>query len=98
MNFIENIVTAAQQTLSVISSFHWYDALDILFVAFILYQGIKLIRETRAFQLAKGLVAVGIVYFIANIVGMKATSFIFSRLFADVLILVIDRNLVITVK
>ena len=89
MNFIENIVTAAQQTLSVISSFHWYDALDILFVAFILYQGIKLIRETRAFQLAKGLVAVGIVYFIANIVGMKATSFIFSRLFADVLILVI---------
>ena len=51
MNFIESIVTAAQQTLSVISSFHWYDVIDILFVAFILYQGIKLIRETRAFQL-----------------------------------------------
>lgn len=89
MNFIENIVTAAQQTLSVISSFHWYDLLDILFVAFILYQAIKLIRETRAFQLAKGLVAVGIVYLVANIVGMKATSFLFSRLFADVLILLI---------
>ncbi|MBQ6265099.1 MAG: diadenylate cyclase CdaA [Clostridia bacterium] len=89
MNFIENIVTAAQQTLSVISSFHWYDVIDILFVAFILYQGIKLIRETRAFQLAKGLVAVGMVYLIANVIGMKATSFIFSRLFADVLILLI---------
>ena len=89
MNFIENIVTAAQKTLSVISSFHWYDLLDILFVAFILYQAIKLIRETRAFQLAKGLVAVGIVYLVANIVGMKATSFLFSRLFADVLILLI---------
>ncbi len=89
MNLIENIVTAAQQTLSVISSFHWYDVLDILFVAFILYQGIKLIRETRAFQLAKGLVAVGVVYFIANIIGMRATSFIFNRLFADVLILLI---------
>ena len=89
MNLIENIVTAAQKTLSVISSFHWYDVLDILFVAFILYQGIKLIRETRAFQLAKGLVAVGVVYFIANIIGMRATSFIFNRLFADVLILLI---------
>ncbi len=89
MNFIESIVTAAQQTLSVISSFHWYDVIDILFVAFILYQGIKLIRETRAFQLAKGLVAVGVVYLVANIIGMKATSFIFSRLFADVLILLI---------
>ena len=89
MNLIENIVTAAQQALSVISSFHWYDVIDILFVAFILYQGIKLIRETRAFQLAKGLVAVGVVYLIANIIGMKATSFIFSRLFADVLILLI---------
>ncbi|MBR6004872.1 MAG: diadenylate cyclase CdaA [Clostridia bacterium] len=89
MNFIDNIVTAAQQTLSVVSSFHWYDLLDILFVAFILYQAIKLIRETRAFQLAKGLVAVGIVYLVANIVGMKATSFLFSRLFADVLILLI---------
>ena len=89
MNLIENIVTATQQALSVISSFHWYDVIDILFVAFILYQGIKLIRETRAFQLAKGLVAVGVVYLIANIIGMKATSFIFSRLFADVLILLI---------
>ena len=40
--------------LSVFSTFGISDALDILFVAVIIYGCIRIIRETRAMQLAKG--------------------------------------------
>ena len=33
-----------------------WDILDILIVAFVIYKGVKLVRETRAVQLIKGLV------------------------------------------
>ena len=39
--------------LSVFSTFGISDALDILFVAIIIYGCIRIIRETRAMQLAK---------------------------------------------
>ena len=41
--------------LSVFSTFGISDALDILFVAVIIYGRIRIIRETRAMQLAKGI-------------------------------------------
>ena len=37
------------------STFEWKDALDILVMAFLIYQGIKLVRETRAAPLVKGI-------------------------------------------
>ena len=41
--------------LGLIKSFQVTDALDIILVSFILYNAIKLVRETRAEQLIKGL-------------------------------------------
>lgn len=42
--------------LAIIRQFGITDALDVLLVSFIIYSGIKLIRETRAGQLVKGLI------------------------------------------
>jgi diadenylate cyclase len=89
MSLIENIITIFEQMGSVISSFSFIDLIDILFVSFIIYHAVKLIRETRAFQLAKGLAIVAVVYFIVNVTDMRASSFLFSRLLSDVLILLI---------
>lgn len=42
--------------IQLISQFRFLDALDIILVTFIIYSGIKLVRETRAGQLVKGII------------------------------------------
>lgn len=65
------------------------DILDICLIAFILYNGIKLIRETRAFQLVKGLILLGVVYMIISLIGMQASSYIFRMVFQNIFIVLI---------
>jgi len=73
----------------VILSFRLPDFLDIILVAFILYNALKFIRETRAFQLAKGIVLFGIVYLLISLLNMQASEYIFGRLFSDFIIVLI---------
>ncbi|MGN0573367.1 MAG: diadenylate cyclase CdaA [Acutalibacteraceae bacterium] len=65
------------------------DFLDICLVAFILYNGIKLIRETRAFQLAKGLLLLGVAYLLIYQLDMQASSYIFRVIFQNIFIVLI---------
>ncbi len=58
--------------LSVFRSMTFIDVLDILFLAIILYWVIKLVRETRAEQLVKGLVLLAAILFILNQFEFKA--------------------------
>ena len=58
--------------VSVFRSITFIDVLDILFLAVILYWVIKLVRETRAEQLVKGLVVLAAVLFILNQFEFKA--------------------------
>ena len=60
------------------------DILDICLVAFIVYNGIKLIRKTRAFQLVKGLLLLGAGYLVINALNMEASSYIFEFVFEKV--------------
>lgn len=65
------------------------DILDIAFVAFVLYNGIKLIRETRAFQLVKGLLFLGVIYLFVSQLEMQASSYIFRFVFQNIFIILI---------
>ena len=65
------------------------DILDVCFVAFILYNGIKLIRDTRAFQLVKGLILLGFLYLVINMLKMEASSYIFEFLFKNIFIILV---------
>ena len=65
------------------------DILDIAVVAFILYNGIKLIRETRAFQLVKGLLLFGAFYVLVSQLEMQASSYIFRFVFQNIFIILI---------
>lgn len=51
------------------------DAVDIALVAFIIYKGIQLVRETRAVQLVKGLLLLVIAYNLSLWLNLKAMSF-----------------------
>lgn len=87
MTFFDNISEFFTKVLSL--SFAWYDVLDILLVAFVIYQGIKLIRETRAFQLVKGLLLLALIYAVVYIVGMQASSYLFQVVFKNIFIILV---------
>lgn len=66
------------------------DIFDILIVAVLIYQLIKLIKETRAIQLLKGIFALVALYFVAYALQLRALKFILENLLATgVLALVI---------
>jgi diadenylate cyclase len=70
-----------QTILSVVKTIQVTDIIDILLVAFLLYKGIQLIRETRAEQLIKGILLFVLAYYISTVVGLKAMSFILINIF-----------------
>ncbi len=66
------------------------DYLDILVVAFIIYQLAKLVKETRAVQLLKGIGALALVYIIAVVAELRTLRFVMNAVMATgVLALVI---------
>jgi diadenylate cyclase len=58
----------------------WRDAVDILAVAFIVYNLLLLIRGTRAVQMLLGLVFVGVVYYCAQIAELPTLQTILENL------------------
>ncbi len=70
-------------------SFGITDLLDIALIAFVVYSAIKLIRETRAFQLVKGLLLLGVAYLVIVQLDMQTSSYIFRFLFQNIFIILI---------
>ena len=65
------------------------DVLDVLLVAFVIYSAIKLIRETRAVQLAKGVFLFAIIYLVVSLLDMQASKYIMSFVFTNLIIILI---------
>ena len=86
---VEYLNAAVEWVMKLISSVRLADIIDIVIVAFLIYYVIKLVRQTRAFQLVKGFVYMGIIYFIVSAFNMSASSFIFSQLFRNIVIVMI---------
>jgi diadenylate cyclase len=63
MNFVFDIWNAF---LALVKSFTITDALDVIIVSFIIYNGIKLVRETRAGQLVKGIIILVLVWALSS--------------------------------
>lgn len=74
---------------SFIGSVEWYDIADIALVTFIIYYCIKLVRQTRAFHLVKGIVLVAIAFFVVSALNMSTASYLFSRIFSDIVIVLL---------
>ena len=83
LNYLEKIGDA-------LLSFNFLsDFLDILLVAFIIYEGIKLIRGSRTFQLIKGIAILGVVYALVKLFNMEACEYLLSVLFQNGLIILV---------
>ena len=78
-----------QKMWALLGSVEWYDIVDIILVAFVLYYCIKLVRQTRAFHLVKGIVFMGIIFLLVSALNMSAASYLFSRVFSDIVIVLL---------
>ncbi|MBR5246621.1 MAG: diadenylate cyclase CdaA [Clostridia bacterium] len=86
----ENFSEYFEQIKRAIISFNTIgDLLDVLLVAFVIYNGVKLIRETRAIQLAKGVILLGVVYFFVSLFNMETSKYILSLVFGNLLIILV---------
>ena len=67
----------------IIKSFGIFDFIDISVVAYLIYHAIRLLRDTRAIQLIKGLAVMAGIYAVASISGMRSLSF-FDNLYLPI--------------
>ena len=70
-----------QLVLDLARSFTVKDILDVLLVALLIYGGIKLIRESRAMQVVKGIVFIMIIYFASDILELQMISALLTYVF-----------------
>ncbi len=86
MTYLEGIVSFFQQAVGVISSFRISDFLDICLVAFVVYSVVKLVRETRAIQLFKGILLFAVVYVVITVLEMQASSYLFKSVASNAIV------------
>lgn len=81
--------TLWNQIIVVFSTINLVDVLDIIAVAFIIYKGIQLVRETRAQQLLKGIVILLVIFLLAQWLDMVSLSWLLTKLFDYAIIAVV---------
>ncbi len=86
MTYFEQIVSFFQQAAGVITSFRFSDFLDICLVAFVVYSVVKLVRETRAIQLFKGILLFGLVYVVIIVLDMQASEYLFRSVATNAIV------------
>ncbi|MBQ0098130.1 MAG: diadenylate cyclase CdaA [Oscillospiraceae bacterium] len=74
---------------SIFKTFQFKDAVDIIVIAFIIYYLFRLIRQTRAGQLVKGVIILLIAYGISAIFDLTMVHFILRALFEFAVIIIV---------
>ncbi len=84
------ILSYIDKGLGALSSFNFMsDLLDVLLVTFVIYEGIKIIRGSRTFQVVKGIALLFVVFTIVKIANMEASEFLLGTLFENGLIILV---------
>ncbi len=72
------------------ASYSWlHDTLDILFVALFIYFIIRLVRDSRAEQLIKGIAFLGIMYLLAYLLKLTTVGYLLTAVFDNGLIVLV---------
>ncbi len=78
---MEYITTLFGAFISVMKTFGVADVLDVAVVSFIIYSLIKLVRETRAEQLVKGILILVLAYVLSSQLNLKMLSTLLNNFF-----------------
>lgn len=86
---MELLYPVGQTILSVARRFTLKDAVDILIVTFLLYELIKLVRETRAGQLVKGIFLAVALFLVSSYLDLLMVTSLLRAFFQSTLIVVV---------
>ncbi len=75
--------------VSIVKTFGFRDLVDIIAISFIIYNILKLIHETRAEQLLKGLIILLAVYMFSSVFGLTMLTYLLRMLFEFAVILLV---------
>lgn len=79
---MQTILTTLDSLLSAAQDFRFpLDLLDILLVSYLLYKGVKIIRETRAGQLVKGIILMLVMYAVAQLLELHTITWLLNKIF-----------------
>ena len=84
-----NVIDFFNRVLSVFSTFRFADFLDILLVAVVIYICVRILRESRAMQLVKGIIFIAVIYIVVNALQMEASAYIFRAIFSNILLIAV---------
>jgi len=85
--FFSRLWSGIVATLSTINIFT--SIVDIVLVAFVIYYLIKLVRDSRAEQLIKGILLLGVAYLLSILLELKAMTYLLQLLFDNALLVVV---------
>ncbi len=87
---MEGTVGVLERISGALMSFDFLsDLLDILLVTFIIYEGIRIIRGSRTFQLVKGLIIIVIIYGVISLANMEASAYLMRPLLNNGLLILV---------
>ncbi len=83
---VNALYTFWNQIVFALSSFRFFDIIDIVVVAWIIYKAIAFLRETRAGQLVKGLAVLLVVYLFAEWFELAVLRWLLSAIVSSAII------------
>ena len=87
---MNDLPTIWSRIVSVFFTYNWLsDTLDILLLTVTFYYILKLIRDTRAITVAKGILFFILAYVVVLLLDMKSSIFIFKQIFNNILVILI---------
>lgn len=75
--------------IAILKTFTFSDAIDIVLVSLIIYSLFKILRQTRAAQLVKGLAILGIAYALSILFDLTMVNFILTAIFEFAVIILV---------
>lgn len=88
MTILSDFSTFFSRVISIFSTYDWLsDTLDILLLTLLVYGLLSVIKDSRALTIAKGMVFFILAYVVVSLLDMKASIFLFRKVFDNILIL-----------
>ncbi|MBQ5841176.1 MAG: diadenylate cyclase CdaA [Clostridia bacterium] len=79
-----------ERILGFLTSYNWItDTLDILLVALFVYFVIRLVRDSRAEQLVKGIAFLAILYLLSTLLGLTTVKYLLKAVFDSGLLVIV---------
>lgn len=86
---MSSVSVLLNKIFNALGSFTISDFLDILLVTIIIYEGIKLIRDSRSLQLIKGILLLVAAFVLVKFLNMEASSYLLTKLFENSLLILV---------